>query len=52
MLLIGDLNTGNQDRDSSDEKGRFFCANAFDELTTGSVRVRASEYRVCFCRGR
>ena len=34
MLLIGDLNTGNQDRDTSDEKGRFFCSNAFDELTT------------------
>lgn len=35
-LLIGDLNTGNQFRDRGERAGKYFCAGAFDELTTRS----------------
>ena len=34
FLMLGDLNTGNQDLDRSEGAGRFFCASDFDELTT------------------
>lgn len=37
LLLLGDLNTGNQERDREPAGVRYACADAFDALTSGGL---------------